>query len=279
MEVADQLAAELGDNVPSLPKRKGCSLLMPPSPLISSGDWPLLRVMGGVFEGGLDYGGRTGHEEEEEATGADWSDNDLELIDAEGATQNGVLDVKYGEANEENDEEGGWNLEELELPPDVDTPKDTGNAPTSFVASTPGIPVSQIWIQKSSLAGEHAAAGNFDTAMRLLSRQLGIKNFALLKPLFMDLYMGSHTYLNAFTSAPVISTAVEKCCSESASASVRGPLALVYMLSQLDEKLKTAYRATTEGKFSEALRFFSISCTLFRLLLWTLGERLMKSKS
>jgi coatomer subunit alpha len=46
------------------------------------------------------------------------------------------------------------------------------------------MPVNQIWIQKSSMAGEHAAAGNFDIAIRLLSRQLGIKNFAPLKPLF-----------------------------------------------------------------------------------------------
>ncbi|XP_038973835.1 coatomer subunit alpha-3-like [Phoenix dactylifera] len=255
-EIADRLAAELGDNVPSLPEGKGCSLLMPPRPLVCSGDWPMLRVMRGVSEGGLDYGGRTGHEEEEEATGADWGDDGLELVDAEGAMQNGVLEVEDAEADEENDVEGGWDLEDLELPPDIDAPKATGNAATLFVAPTPGMPVSRIWIQKSSLAGEHAAAGNFDTAMRLLNRQLGIRNFAPLKPLFMDLHMGSHTYLNAFASAPVISIAVEKGWSESASANVRGPPALVYILSQLDEKLKIAYRATTEGKFSEALRVF-----------------------
>ena len=39
----------------------------------------------------------------------------------------------------------------------------------SFVTPSPGMPVSQIWIQKYSLAGEHATAGNFDTSMHLLS--------------------------------------------------------------------------------------------------------------
>ncbi|CAA7028291.1 unnamed protein product [Microthlaspi erraticum] len=47
------------------------------------------------------------------------------------------------------------------------------------------MPVSQIWSQKSSLAAEQAAAGSFDTAMRLLHRQLGIKNFAPLKRCFL----------------------------------------------------------------------------------------------
>nr|CAD1835098.1 unnamed protein product [Ananas comosus var. bracteatus] len=92
--------------------------------------------------------------------------------------------------------------------------------------------------------------------MRLLNRQLGIKNFAPLKPLFMDLHMGSHTYLRAFAMAPVISIAVEKGWSESASPNVRNPPALVFKFSQMDEKLKAAYRATTEGKFPEALRLF-----------------------
>ncbi|XP_072959007.1 coatomer subunit alpha-1 [Typha angustifolia] len=256
-EVADRLAAELGDNTPSLPEGKVHSLLMPPAPLMCSGDWPLLRVMRGIFEGGLDNLGKAGNEEEEAIDG-EWGDEELDMVDAEGIMQNGDLVAEVeGEENEDNDEEGGWDLEDLELPPDVDTPKAAGNARSAvFVAPTPGMPVSQIWIQKSSLAGEHVAAGNFDTAMRLLSRQLGIKNFTPLKPFFMDLHMGSHTYLQAFPTGPVISIAAEKGWSESASPNVRGPPALVFKLSQMDEKLKAAYRATTEGKFPEALRQF-----------------------
>ncbi|XP_065039199.1 coatomer subunit alpha-3 [Musa acuminata AAA Group] len=257
-EVADRLATELGENVPSLPEGKPQSLLLPPAPLMCCGDWPLLRVMRGIFDNGLDLG-RAGQEEEEDAPGADWGDEELDIVDIEGAMQNGdiVADIEDGEAIEENEEEGGWDLEDLELPADVDTPKAAGNSRSSlFVAPTPGMPVSQIWIQKSSLAGEHVAAGNFDTAMRLLSRQLAIKNFAPLKPLFMDLHAGSHTYLRALSTAPVISFAVEKGWSESASPNVRGPPALVFKFSQMDEKLKAAYRATTEGKFPEALRQF-----------------------
>uniref|UniRef100_A0A0E0LYG5 Uncharacterized protein n=1 Tax=Oryza punctata TaxID=4537 RepID=A0A0E0LYG5_ORYPU len=222
-EIADRLAAELDENVPSLPEGKARSLLIPPAPLTASGDWPLLRVMRGIFEGGLDATGKAELEEDDEAAGADWGDEDLDMVDASKAMANGGdgFDAEEGEANEEDGEEG--------------------------------IPVSQIWTQKSSLAGEHAAAGNFDTAMRLLSRQLGIKNFAPLKPLLLDLHMGSHSYLHALATAPIIPVAVEKGWSESASPNVRGPPALVSTFSQMKDRLKVAYKATTEEHFARML--------------------------
>jgi len=262
-EIADRLAAELGENVPSLPDGKASSLLIPPAPLMSCGDWPLLRVMRGIFDAGLDATGRADQDEDYDDAGGDWGDEDLEIVDVNNVVENGDV-VDHSEEDEVNEEEGGWDLEDLELPPETETPKAAGPARSAlFVAPTPGMPVSQIWTQKSSLAGEHAAAGNFDTAMRLLSRQLGIKNFAPLKPLFLDAHMGSHTFLRAFASAPVISVAVEKGWSESASPNVRGPPALVFNFSQMDDKLKAAYKATTEGKFPEALRqFLSILHTI-----------------
>ncbi|KAJ3697227.1 hypothetical protein LUZ61_000932 [Rhynchospora tenuis] len=270
-EDAERLAAELGEgNVPVLPEGRTSSLLVPPPPVMCAGDWPLLRVMRGIFEGGLETVGRRGDDvdEDADAAGAEWGDEDLDIVNVDSVIANGDIigDGEDGEANgEEGDEEGGWELEDLELPPEADTPKATSSArgAAMFVAPQPGMPVSQIWTQKSSLAGEHAAAGNFDTAMRLLSRQLGIKNFAPLKPLFMDLHNGSHTYLRAFASAPVVQLAVEKGWTESASPNVRGPPALVFKFSQMDDKLKAAYRATTEGKFPEALRqFMSILHTI-----------------
>ncbi|KAL5987326.1 hypothetical protein ACLOJK_038491 [Asimina triloba] len=80
--------------------------------------------------------------------------------------------------------------------------------------------------------------------MRLLSRQFGIKNFAPLKPLFLDLRMGNHSYFQAFASASVIPMVVEKGWSESGSPNVRSPPELVYKFSQLDEKLLRRAGAT-----------------------------------
>lgn len=256
-DVVERLSAELGDNVPSLPEGRKASLLIPPSPVLCAGDWPLLMVSKGIFEGSLDDTGKGAEEEYEEAADADWGEA-LDIGDVDNL-QNGDINMVLEEedVHNENDEEGGWDLEDLDLPPDADTPKAVSSSRSSvFVCPTPGMPVSQIWVQKSSLAAEHAAAGNFDTALRLLSRQLGICNFAPLKSQFIDLHLGSHSYLRACTSAPVISVAVERGWSESASPNVRGPPALIFNFSQLDEKLKAGYRATTTGKFTEALRHF-----------------------
>ncbi|MCL7026877.1 hypothetical protein MKW94_020983 [Papaver nudicaule] len=252
---AERLADQLGDNVPSLPEGRTSSLLIPPAPILCGGDWPLLRVMKGIFDGGLEM--ERGQEEYEEADEADWGEN----LDIDGAddsqNEDGVVVRENGEVNEENEEDGGWELEDLDLPPELDTSNISMNTRSAaFIIPAPGMPVSQIWIQKSSLAGEHAAAGNFDTAMRLLHRQLGIKNFAPMKPLFLDLHNGTQSYLRACSSAPVITLAVERGWSESASPNVRGPPALVLKFSQLHEKLNAAYKLTTNGKFSDALHLF-----------------------
>ena len=72
----------------------------------------------------------------------------------------------------------------------------------------------------------------------------------------MHLYTGSHTYLLAFVSAPVVSLAIERGWTETASPNVNGPPALVFRFYLLDEKLRLAYRATTDENFIEALRLF-----------------------
>nr|DAD46970.1 TPA_asm: hypothetical protein HUJ06_016907 [Nelumbo nucifera] len=80
-DVVERLVAELGDNVPTLPEGRVSLLLMPPSPILYGGDWPLLRVMKGIFEGGLDNAGRGAEEDDEEAVDGDWGEN-LDIIDA-----------------------------------------------------------------------------------------------------------------------------------------------------------------------------------------------------
>ncbi|XP_074313237.1 coatomer subunit alpha-1-like [Silene latifolia] len=253
LDASERLASKLGDALPSLPKGKIPSLLIPPPPVMCAGDWPLLRVMKGVFDGGIEIG-RGAPEEEEEEVGADWGES---LEDFEATTNGESQEHPDIEGAEESEENGGWDLEDLDLPLEEETPKASVSARSSvFVAPGLGMPVSHIWTQKSSLAAEHAAAGNFDTAMRLLSRQLGIKNFIPLKPMFLDLHTGSHTYLRALTSAPVISLGLERELSETLSPSVRGPPALVFSFSQLEDKLKSGYKSTTAGKLSEALGIF-----------------------
>ncbi|KAM1213127.1 hypothetical protein PS2_004583 [Malus domestica] len=113
-DIAERLAAELGDNVPVLPKVKSPSLLLPPTPIICGGDWPLLRVMRGIFEGGLDNVGKNVEEDYEEAADADWGE-ELDLVDVDNIPNGDISAVLDDEEAHEENEEGGWDLEDLEL--------------------------------------------------------------------------------------------------------------------------------------------------------------------
>ncbi|XP_042063672.1 coatomer subunit alpha-1-like [Salvia splendens] len=249
-DIAERLASNLGENLPSLPEGKKASLLIPPSPVLCAGDWPLLRVSEDIFEGGLDEAGRGVDEDYEEAVDVDYEEPfDADLGEAlntgevDGMENEGIAVVaEEAVKHEGNDKVGGWDHEDLDLPPEM--PEADSNACSSvFVAPSPGMPVIQIWVQRSSLAAEHAAAGNFEIAMRLLYRQLGIRNFSPLRTQFIDLHMGSHTYLPDCTSAPVASAALER--GESASPNVGGHPALSSNSSRLDENATGGYMATT----------------------------------
>nr|DAD20520.1 TPA_asm: hypothetical protein HUJ06_021983 [Nelumbo nucifera] len=103
-DVAERLAAELGDNVPTLPNGRVPSLPMPPSPILCGGYWPLFRVMKGIFEGGLDNAGRGVEEDDEEADDGDWGE-DLDIIDANGM-QNGDIAVVVDDGEGEEERSG-----------------------------------------------------------------------------------------------------------------------------------------------------------------------------
>lgn len=60
--------------------------------------------------------------------------------------------------------------QDLELPPEAVVPEVAAGERVPFAAPTPGITPQNRWLQKCSLAAEHAAAGDFASAMRLLER-------------------------------------------------------------------------------------------------------------
>lgn len=153
-----------------------------------------------------------------------------------------------------DDEEAGWEMEDLDIPADAHVPE-IATEMAYFVAPNMGVPRSQSWTQNSSLAGEHAAAGSFDSAMRLLNRQLGIQNFAPLKNIFLDLHLASQSLLPTLVSLPVLPLYLERGWTDSAPIKTKGSPAILTKLSSLEDKLKVAYKTTTDGKFSEALRY------------------------
>lgn len=144
-------------------------------------------------------------------------------------------------------------MEDLDIPADAAVPEFVPEA-AYFVTPNPGVPKYHSWIQNSSLAGEHAAAGSFSSAMRLLHRQLGIQNFAHLKSIFLSLHLASQSSLPTLVSLPVLSLPLERGWTDTAPINAKGSPAIFTKLSSLEEKLRVAYKTTTDGKFTEALR-------------------------
>ena len=86
---------------------------------------------------------------------------------------------------ESGDEEGGWEVgdEDLELPSDLSVAAHGGDDEDRgyYVPPTRGQPPMQGWATHSQLVIDHASAGSYESAFRLLHDQIGVVNFAPFK--------------------------------------------------------------------------------------------------
>ncbi|KAL4859696.1 Coatomer subunit alpha-3 [Chlorella vulgaris] len=288
---AERLGEQLGELRPQLDTAQA-RLLVPPTPIMREDNWPLLTVSKGFFEtlatkdserakgtsGAAAAAAAAAAMEEMDlgAVGAGWGEEEDELGiggAGEGGPQGGSDggDAPAGGSADGGDGEGGWEMEDLEIPPEVaaevaSAAAAAGGEGAAFVAPSPGIPAVQRWQSKCNLAADQAAAGAFDTAMRLLTRQIGIVNFEPLKPYCLELYQGSQGVLPALPGLPALVAPLDRGWAGDVPRQDAAAPALVYSLGQLEEQLKRAYRTVTEGKFSEALRLFNALLHVIPLL-------------
>ncbi|EXJ59988.1 coatomer protein complex, subunit alpha (xenin) [Cladophialophora yegresii CBS 114405] len=92
---------------------------------------------------------------------------------------------------------------------------DNPDAPTE--AAGPGSSEADLWSRNSPLAADHVAAGSFDSAMQLLSRQVGAVHFEPLKSRFLEIYQASRTFLPANAGLPPIVNYVRRNIDETDS--------------------------------------------------------------
>jgi coatomer subunit alpha len=284
-EEAAALEAELREadaEVPALPAPGSATLLLPPAPIMREDNWPLLTVSKGFFEslalkdaeraksGGAAAAAAAAVEELDlsAAAGAWGDEDDLGLDGGDeggfGGDEDAFGDAGLGGGGADNGggSDGGWDMEDLELPPEAlaaAEPARAGPGASSemFVAPTPGVSAANRWATKCQLAADQAAAGAFDTAMRLLSRQAGITEFAPLKPYFLELYQGSHATIPMLPTQPSITFGLNRNWDPDAASQEPAAPALTYNVAALEEKLARSYRLVTEGKFIDALKMFT----------------------
>ena len=269
---------EAGAKVPDVDTTVA-ELLTPPEPILKEDNWPLLTVSKGFFEGVLSgevsASSYQMDESELDGVGGDWGEGDdldlgLEDQNDQMEKDDPLANILPGADDEDNEDgkdgsDAGWDMEDMDLPA-ADLLAAQPGSPTSgiqagemFVAPSAGVDPRQKWTAKSAVAGEHVAAGEFDSAMKLLSRQLGICNFKPLKQMFIDQAFASVASLSGSLSegdqAKMHIILSRNWDSNDAVGSVKPPK-LLATLPILEEKLKQAYRKVTEGKFSDALTTF-----------------------
>eukprot|EP00741_Cyanophora_paradoxa_P009442 tig00000144_g9146.t1 len=291
---AEALGAHLLEKGQALPalNPEGARLLQPPVPIIREGNWPTIVFRKGMFEGGsagdekaflasqrlaaaggegagADYGDLDG-EPSGSGGGAGWGD-DVKLPEVEGEDIMAAIKASVGDSGG-----GGWDMEEDLVIPDVPAgpsgsgAKAGGAGKEYYVPPTAGVSASQYWQQHSQLAAEHCAAGSFESAMQLLHSQLGVVNFAPFKQHFMAIYLGAHGGFAGTPSAPAVRFPILRNMPEHPpTRGGGGPVgspAVALSLPPLVERLRLAYKAVTEGKFSEASALFQYIVTALPLV-------------
>jgi coatomer subunit alpha len=245
-------------------------LLLPPTPILRAGDWPLLMVSGAnKGAASVSTSGNGGAstsatsrmilEEEEDGDAGDgpgkdgWDDNSL-FDDEEDSKPKAKAESTNGKSKSAWEED-----DDLDLSDDDQEPSNgKGPASPSKGASKAGemefsLPPSGTlphisWTEESTHCADHFAAGSAESALRLLNRQIAATNVTRLKPTAASLFIGSRAYLRSVTGGKARRVYLTR--SNPAGGSKTLP-SLTLKPKLLLEKMKGAHRAFTGAQFGE----------------------------
>lgn len=245
------------------------ALLYPPNPILKQSNWPLLEVRKSFPDGDL-----PDDKDEEKAVKVDDGegkamigdeDDDLPAGAAAGA---GAGKIAWGDeaADSKKPAEakaGGWDADDLNLGLPADDKGAEGDTagPGSagggdyFLFPHEGKSAASKWANNSPMAADMIAAGSFDMACGLLNRQIGVVNFAPLKPFFMSIFTAAHAAVPQLPTTEPWAMPILRAAGDGKDDTSLPELP--FKLSHCVDILKNAYGAVTEGKFGAALAHFT----------------------
>lgn len=247
------------------------SLLAPPIPLTKKCDlnWPLLPISKATFDSNL----ANNYVEPPQDTPDQYGQSEINGwsadMSAERDSDKPTSIAQVMETTEIIDSAAGWGIddEELELQveeetEEVEESEELFGESGEFQMPTSGPSASEIWIRNSPLAVDHVAAGQFESAMQLLTRQVGIVNFAPLKQWFLSVYSGSHAYLPSSVGTNPIHTALHRNWQVTDQRKLLPSVSVTFQ--QLLSLLQKAYQGFTGGQFGDSKDIFSkiLHCAL-----------------
>jgi len=268
-ESADNIQSKMSNDI-QLPQLKDNGLLFPPLPILRGheSNWPLLNVSKGYFDASESRRSEEQVEEKKsssrttfsamedlgEAKG--WGD-DLDDLDDEPKPKpsKSIVDELDDREDKVVEERSEWDIDDLGLSDDEDTKSSANNKSTpdsSAILPTSGPSYTSTW-SNSNFAADHVAAGSFETAFKLLNKQIGAVHFEPLKNIFLQLAGSTSSNLPSLANLP--SQEVPLCRTQPGPNSL--PLLFTSLEPLIDVKLKAAYKSTFGGKFTEALQQFT----------------------
>lgn len=234
---------------------KGAMYLRPPVPIQQAeNNWPLLTVSKGFFEGAMMSRSKTqvaaalALEDNGETTPEGWgNDEELGIDDEEG------MDAEIAPEGEENP---GWDVEDVDLPPELEAAAISDEGNNYECLPTKGVSPPQHWINNSKLVVDHILAGSFESAFRLLNNQVGVVEFGPYQALFLNTYARSRTSYACLPNIPSLYGYPQRNWKDSNwkdAASKTGLPAVGLHLTELVQRLQVCYQLTTNGKFAKAI--------------------------
>lgn len=267
----------LMDKVTTSNARESGRLLQPPTPIFRDANWPTLEVQKTTLED-LSAADTQGDDEEydERATSAavtaqqdmDWEADEEVEVGGTGAAAALAEDLDFGDDMGDWDDDLG-DIGDLGGPParsadaleDLDEVGEVGD----FRMPTAGRPPPACWVQNSSHAADHLAAGGAASSLQLLNRQIAVSDFSVLKDNLLNCYLGSMTCVPGVPGSgsmmlPLIRN--DTGGNPEASSLPRTPLKLKDLVAGIRE----GYKFFQGGKFNDAKGAFTAVLTQIPLV-------------
>lgn len=219
--------------------------LITPKPIVPTfkANWPTKAASQSFFEKAL-AGQLEGMSLEDEPAAT----NGLEEGDlAEDATakNNGAMEV------DDDEDAAGWDLGD-DIVPEADN--DFVNVESTDTSGS-GSSEADLWARNSPIAADHIAAGQFESAMNLLNRQVGAVNFEPLKPRFMEIYSATKTYIPASAGLPPLVNYVRRTLDETDPRKVL-PIIPRDLEHLATNDLQQGYDSMRSNKLEDGVRIF-----------------------
>ena len=217
------------------------TLLTPPTAVEQEGEYPLLEMPRSVFDRVMEEEARG----EPEVTAEQTLEEEFKSVGEEEEESSEAKNEWDDDLGFSDNGETGWG-DDLDLSDEETVPmkqEEEKECPSA------GADVATQWCQHSSLAYDHACAGNVDSACQLLNRQIGLKDVKVLSDILRSCYLSVQAVSVGYPSMPALSVPLQRSTSPSLPLSV-------YRLQHAVQLVKMGLKCFQAGRFEDTLNAF-----------------------